>query len=176
MPLGPGAIDAQGIWIYGEDDDTPLASDLLNFGQSSTSTQIALVRADIANLADPPDTDWRTVMPATTTTVPEGEAKYNTAWSGESSSRFQLLAFRVRGGHVYITGAAKRTGPIAVDDVMLVLPPNARPTRSLYIPVVFAGASTFFHIQPSGAVCVGAAVAAATVHTVIMSTSFPAAL
>ena len=41
MPTGPGGLDANGIWQYGEDDTEALASDLLNLGMGSVSTAIA---------------------------------------------------------------------------------------------------------------------------------------
>lgn len=37
MPLGPGGLDSNGIWLYGEDDSEALASDLLNLGMQSVS-------------------------------------------------------------------------------------------------------------------------------------------
>lgn len=45
MPSGPGSLDAQGVWQYGEADDVAPASDLLNVGQSSVSAQFAVDRA-----------------------------------------------------------------------------------------------------------------------------------
>jgi hypothetical protein len=41
MPLGPGGLDSNGIWIYGEDDSEALASDLLNLGMQSVSDALA---------------------------------------------------------------------------------------------------------------------------------------
>lgn len=40
MPSGPGAIDAHGIYQYGDSDTQALASDLLNLLGSSVSTQV----------------------------------------------------------------------------------------------------------------------------------------
>lgn len=45
MAAGPGFVDAEGIWRYGEADTDALFSDLLDFGQSSVSAQIAIIRA-----------------------------------------------------------------------------------------------------------------------------------
>ncbi len=39
MPTGPGGLDSNGIWQYGEDDTEALASDLLNLGMASISTE-----------------------------------------------------------------------------------------------------------------------------------------
>ena len=41
MPLGPGGLDSNGIWLYGEDDSEALASDLLNLGMQSVSDAIS---------------------------------------------------------------------------------------------------------------------------------------
>ena len=40
MPIGPGGLDSNGIWQFGEDDSEALASDLLNLGMASVSTVI----------------------------------------------------------------------------------------------------------------------------------------
>ena len=40
MPTGPGGLDANGVWQYGEDDTEALASDLLNLGMGSVSTAV----------------------------------------------------------------------------------------------------------------------------------------
>lgn len=40
MPTGPGSLDANGIWQFGEDDSESLASDLLNLGMESVSDKI----------------------------------------------------------------------------------------------------------------------------------------
>lgn len=45
MPIGPGGLDAQGVWQFGENDTETLASDLLNLGQASNSTQFGIDRA-----------------------------------------------------------------------------------------------------------------------------------
>ena len=56
MATGPGYLDDNGIWQYGESDFESLASDLLNIGQQATSEQIerldlvpAAFRATMAN-------------------------------------------------------------------------------------------------------------------------------
>jgi len=41
MPIGPGGLDSNGIWQFGEDDSEALASDLLNLGMGSVSTAIS---------------------------------------------------------------------------------------------------------------------------------------
>jgi len=41
MPTGPGGLDSNGIWQFGEDDSEALASDLLNLGMGSVSTAIS---------------------------------------------------------------------------------------------------------------------------------------
>lgn len=52
MPTGPGGLDAEGVWQYGEDDTEALASDLLALGFGSVSTQFGLDRARLDDLED----------------------------------------------------------------------------------------------------------------------------
>ena len=174
MPTGPGYTDPQGVWRYGEADENPMTSDLLNRGMSSVSTQLGLIRADITNLQNPPDTDWRAVMPSTTPTVPTGFAKCNTGWTAESSYRFGAFAFRVRDGQVSIGTACKFVGAVALDAVVFVLPVGMRPSRSVWGPSTFGG-SSFVHVQPDGSVCVGDSRPAGT-NVLITTINFPAAL
>ena len=62
MGIGPGFIDAEGIWQYGEDDTETLMSDLLDIGQQSVSDALVLDRARLAAaesaLAMPSHTDF----------------------------------------------------------------------------------------------------------------------
>lgn len=50
MPTGPGALDAQGVWQFGEDDTESLASDLLNLLAAATSTQFGVDRGRLTTL------------------------------------------------------------------------------------------------------------------------------
>lgn len=51
MSAGPGYLDAEGIYHYGEDDlGTGLASDLLNLAPESVSDQLVLDRARLVDL------------------------------------------------------------------------------------------------------------------------------
>lgn len=52
MPTGPGALDTEGIYQYGEDDERPLGSDLLNLLANSVSTQFTLTRDEIQAIRD----------------------------------------------------------------------------------------------------------------------------
>lgn len=172
MPTGPGSFDAQGVWQYGESDENPLGSDLLNRGMKSVSNQLALVRADLLDLQDPPDTDWRVVLPKTTSVVPDGEAKLLGTWEQDSSARFEKLSFRVRDGHVYISGAAKRAGTAPANDPIFQLPPGMRPSRSLPVVGTIYTSNTIIYADTGGYVRVDSTIAG----TVIFSLQFPAAL
>lgn len=50
MPIGPGSLDANGIWQFGEADTESLASDLLNLGMESVSDQFVLDRLRLTTL------------------------------------------------------------------------------------------------------------------------------
>jgi hypothetical protein len=47
MATGAGYYDAEGVWIYGENDHIALFSDLLNLGENSVSDQFTLDRSRI---------------------------------------------------------------------------------------------------------------------------------
>lgn len=53
MPTGPGGLDPNGIWLYGEDDTEALASDLLNLGMQSVSDALADVSGVVNTDGDP---------------------------------------------------------------------------------------------------------------------------
>ena len=44
MPIGPGGLDSNGIWQFGEDDSEALASDLLNLGMGSVSDALSVLQ------------------------------------------------------------------------------------------------------------------------------------
>lgn len=64
MPTGPGGLDAQGVWQFGEDDIESLASDLLNLGMDSVSTQFGLDRARLDALEGSPTPGMFVVAPS----------------------------------------------------------------------------------------------------------------
>lgn len=67
MPIGPGGLDSEGIWQFGESDSESLMSDLLNLLAASVSTQIALDRARLEDLeAIVPSRFWTAVNAAST--------------------------------------------------------------------------------------------------------------
>jgi hypothetical protein len=81
MPLGPGGLDSNGIWLYGEDDSEALASDLLNIGMQSVSDVIGAgfgkvlqVESAILNVvASTTSTTYVDVPDLTITLTPEKE-------------------------------------------------------------------------------------------------------
>jgi hypothetical protein len=50
MPVGPGGINANGVYLYGEDDSAAPFSDMLNLGMDSVSTQFTNDRARLTSL------------------------------------------------------------------------------------------------------------------------------
>lgn len=58
MPLGPGSIDLNGIYQYGEDDAETLASDLLNLGQQQTSITVGQIHDRLDDLEAVTTTDY----------------------------------------------------------------------------------------------------------------------
>jgi hypothetical protein len=50
MPAGPGGVDSNGVYLYGESDAASPVSDMLNLGLSSVSTQLTNDRSRLTNL------------------------------------------------------------------------------------------------------------------------------
>lgn len=63
MPVGNGGIDGQGVYLFGENDERPLASDLFNLPLSSISAQLLDIRDEIQAVRD-------LATPQTYTSVP----------------------------------------------------------------------------------------------------------
>ena len=70
MPTGPGGLDANGVWQYGEDDTEALASDLLNLGMGSVSTVVGGLGAPtILQVVSATKTDTYSASTATYTDI-----------------------------------------------------------------------------------------------------------
>lgn len=63
MPAGPGAVDGNGIYQYGEADTAAPLSDLLNLGQGSTSTQVGLLKSGRASDVAASVAPWSSYTP-----------------------------------------------------------------------------------------------------------------
>lgn len=50
MPAGPGGVDSNGVYLYGESDNAAPVSDMLNLSASSISTQFTNDRARLTSL------------------------------------------------------------------------------------------------------------------------------
>jgi len=68
MPTGPGGLDSNGIWQFGEDDSEALASDLLNLGMGSVSDAFTNL-AGILQVVSTAKTDAFTTTSSTFTTI-----------------------------------------------------------------------------------------------------------
>jgi len=68
MPIGPGGLDSNGIWQFGEDDSEALASDLLNLGMGSVSTAISTL-GGVLQVVSTTKTDTFTMNSSTFTDV-----------------------------------------------------------------------------------------------------------
>ena len=121
MPTGPGGLDANGIWQYGEDDTEALASDLLNLGMGSVSTVVAGLGAPtILQVLSTTKTDtytesmtggaFSTIVPGLTATI-----------TPSATSSKILVMLNVTGSSTSSFGAAggrlvRDGSPIAVGD------------------------------------------------------------
>lgn len=174
MALGPGYFDDEGIYHHGEDDENPLTSDLWGRLSDSVRDQFELVRADISDLQDPPDTGWRDVLASTTPTVPDGYSKFVAPWIPTSSARFYSLSIRVRDGHVYVTGAAQSTTVVGVQSTIFILPPGMWPSRPMVAWATYGSTSQWVYVTTDGEVKLEAATSVG--NTIIFTLQFPAAL
>ena len=120
MPTGPGGLDPNGVWQYGEDDTEALASDLLNLGMASVSTALAaIVTGQILQVVSTTKTDTFTANVATGAFVAVTGLTATITPSATSSKVFVML--NVSGssdvGHGIITARLTRGGtPISVGD------------------------------------------------------------
>ena len=69
MPLGPGGLDSNGIWLYGEDDSEALASDLLNLGMQSVSDALGAGFGKILQVVSTTKTDTFSLSSTTFTEI-----------------------------------------------------------------------------------------------------------
>jgi len=81
MPIGPGGLDSNGIWQFGEDDSEALASDLLNLGMGSVSTALStlggvlqVVSVTKTNFFSSTAAGWVDVTGLTATITPVSES------------------------------------------------------------------------------------------------------
>lgn len=117
MPTGPGGLDANGVWQYGEDDTEALASDLLNLGMGSVSTVVgALGSATILQVLSATKTD---TFSTTSTSFIDVTGLTLTLTPAATSSKV-LVSFSVNLGLPNTAGVQVRlmrdSTPIAIGD------------------------------------------------------------
>jgi hypothetical protein len=97
MPTGPGGLDSNGIWQYGEDDSEALASDLLNLGMASVSDALGnLVTGQVLQVVSTTKTDTYTESIAAgtiSTTIVTGLTAAITPSTTESTIRVEVSTF-----------------------------------------------------------------------------------
>ena len=90
MPIGPGGLDSNGIWQFGEDDSEALASDLLNLGMASVSTAIgAIPPAGILQVVSTTKTDTFSTSATSFTDITDLSA---TITPSSTSSKILVMA------------------------------------------------------------------------------------
>lgn len=134
-----GALDANGIWIYGEDDPASPASDLLNLGQESTSDAVGDAKARLTALEAPPAA-W--VNPA-----------LGNSWvtPGAMGSLYQIAAYRLDAGQVQLRGMI---GAGTLSTPIFTLPAGFRPALREMFSCVANGGSAQVEVRPDGMVIV----------------------
>jgi hypothetical protein len=92
MPAGPGAIDANGIYQYGEADLAAPVSDMLNLGQGSTSLQVAALRAALDDLEDASSDAWASYVPTLTATTSNPNLGTGSSFTGKFKSNNKVVS------------------------------------------------------------------------------------
>ena len=62
--MATGALDTNGIWIYGEDDPASPVSDLLNLGQDSVSDAVGDLKARVTTIENAASAAWTPYTPS----------------------------------------------------------------------------------------------------------------
>ena len=124
MPTGPGGLDSNGIWQFGEDDSEALASDLLNLGMASISTEVGLLDAAVAAIVTgqilqvvsttKTDTFSASLASAAATTVTGLTATLTPV--ATSSKVFVMGAVSIDGDDIFSVGLFRDTTAIADAD------------------------------------------------------------
>lgn len=130
MPNGPGGLDAQGVWQYGEADSRALASDLFNIGQASISTRFAAVVASI---------------PVDSGTIP---LPMINGWTNYGGDRIPAT-YRRFGKHVTLVGVVKGTASTA-GGIVGTLPAGFRPSAVIIFPVWSNAGASSGELHPDG--------------------------
>jgi hypothetical protein len=147
--MASGALDANGIYQYGEDDTVAPVSSFLNLLASSTSTQLTADRSRLTGLETEitpllADSGWVTVGAT-------GAPAYGSGWSGYSGGGYSAAAFRKIGGTVQLNGVAAKSS-WSSGDALFTLPAGYRPSRQTVLIMPYAGGITSMIINTAGAV------------------------
>lgn len=120
--MATGALDANGIWRYGEDDPLSPYSGFMDLLADSVSDQIALLRAATQ------DSGWITT--GWTMNVTGGGT-----WTPVSVGGWRSLAYRRTGKRLTLNGTVQKVGAAyAANETILTMPtalwPSARSNQS----------------------------------------------
>lgn len=132
MPLGAGGPDTRGVYLFGEEDENTLASDLLNRLGASVSTQFGADRARLDVLETPPTTEQEIAFKPGFTKV-DGLGVYA----------------HHRRGIVYLEVNAFYAGWTGLKTIC-TLPSWARPSRTIPAVGTWSGGVVEIKVKPNG--------------------------
>jgi hypothetical protein len=142
-----GALNAQGIWTYTEDDPSSPRSDLFNLLSDSVTDAVELDRTRLTALEGKTgDTGWQT--------VPAGW--YAAGWSGYTGAGWTGLLYRLRHGHLTLTGAVTKSSATVAGETICTFPSTPTNLRVSTRVKAFANNSVAPVMTPTGALIITA--------------------
>lgn len=137
-----GALDANGVWIYGEDDPASPVSDLLNLGMDSVSDAVGDAGARLTTLE-------------TRVTGDAGAAlTLGAGWTSILASG-PSVSYLAPGGFVVVQGLIRRTGATITNGqsgTIATLAAGHRPADALYVTQARAGGQVTLVYSSSGTI------------------------
>lgn len=138
MPTGPGGLDAQGVYLYGEDDTEALVSDQLNLAPASISDQFVLDRARL------------TAVEVLTASDAWAAPTLQNSWVNFGAP-YANAGYKRHHGIVLLRGVIK-SGTLTSGTLLFTLPAGFRPASTLRTLVLSSTTPTVVDISNNGEV------------------------
>lgn len=138
--MATGALDANGIWIYGEDDNEATHSDLLNLGQEATSDVVGDMKARLGVIED--------ALPVAATTWTA--LTYSNSWTTFPNSAYGTPGYRRTADGMVIGRGLIAPGTLTDNTVIATLPAGFRPAADRYFLNVGASATVGLVVGSNG--------------------------
>lgn len=147
--MATGALDANGVWIYGEDDPASPVSDLLNLGMDSVSDVVGDAKARLTTLEAGPGA-WTAYTPALLG-ISLGNGTLSAATQSSGPNTLDLSVSLTFGSTTTYSGGAGAA-------IGISLPPGMTALRSQALTADIFDASTGFDYLATGRILAGSSV------------------